>query len=129
MSEQLTPPQETALQAVLEGETYTNAALRARVARETVSRWANNDTPWSRERQRRSDALWTEYQNRQLVLLELAIGAHEWLLRNADYLGEHYDPRTHLRAVELAYQLSGMLPGRGPAVAVQINNAAESRDG
>lgn len=110
--ELLTGPQEIALRAVMEGENYKSAALRAKVTRETVSRWANGDTAWARERRRRTEALLHEYQNEMVMLLELALGAHNWLLHNANYLGEHYDPRTQLGAVALAYRITGIDPGR-----------------
>lgn len=133
-AEQLTGAQELALRAVMEGETYQGAALRAKVTRETVSRWANGDTPWARERQRRTDALWEEYQNRRLKLLDLALGAHEWLLHNADYLGEQYDAKAHLGAIALAYQIAGVIPSRSAplvnlTVAQQNNTATTSAGG
>ena len=120
VSEELTPQQEIALRAVLEGEPYANAALRAKVTRETVSRWAHHHPLWRSERQRRTEALEEEYRNQKLRLIPMALGALEWLLRGPDYIGEHYDPRVQLDAVRLALSINGFEAGRGPIV--QVNN-------
>lgn len=128
MAEQevLSGPQERALLAVMQGDDYTGAALAAGVSRETVSRWANGDTLWARERRRRTEALWREHQNQVVNLLPLALAAVEWLLRNGDYLGEHYNPRAQLDAAMVALRLNGIDVGRGVGLAVQINNTVAS---
>jgi hypothetical protein len=114
-------PQEVALRALAGGAHVMEAAQEADVRRETVSRWLAQEE-FRVELLRRREELWAQYRDRLTAMVPVALDALYVLCHGPDYYGpEHFDPRVRLDAVALVLRISGLLPQRGPALAVQVN--------
>lgn len=116
-----TGPQETALRSLAGGAHIMEAAAEAHVARETVSRWLQREE-FRAELLRRREELWAQYRDRLTEMVPMALGALDFLCRGPEYNGsEHYDPRVRLDAALAVLRISGLMPQRGPALALQVN--------
>jgi len=116
-----TGPQETALRSLAGGAHVMEAAVEAGVRRETVSRWLAQED-FRAELLRRREELWAQYRDRLTEMVPTALGALDFLCRGPEYNGsEHYDPRVRLDAALAVLRISGLLPQRGPALALQVN--------
>jgi len=101
MTAVLSAPQETALLALAEGATQGEAADRAGVTRETVSRWLRDDPEFAAALNAVRKAVWEASVDR---LRLLALKSTEVLAKLLD----SDDPRMRLAAAQTALRAAGL---------------------
>jgi len=75
--------QELALIALVDGQTVTEAASRARVTRQTVSLWLNQDAVFIALYNQRRAQLWAEHELKLASLMGTALDALQDILENS----------------------------------------------
>jgi transcriptional regulator with XRE-family HTH domain len=123
----LSAPQETALLALAEGATQGEAAERAGVTRETVSRWRRDDPEFTAALNGVRKDIWDASVDR---LRLLALKSTEVLAK----LLESDDPRMRLAAAQTALKAAGLEALAAPSaltdaedIALEQQKAAQQR--
>jgi hypothetical protein len=112
MSDQvISPQQETAMLALLSGQTQRRAAEIAGVREETVSRWLNDDEgAFVQIYAARRASVWAAYEANIAMLVPEALGAVQDLMRSETHHSEAaFNARVRLSAAETVLTMAGLL--------------------
>ncbi len=119
--ENLTTQQIRAIELLIAGANVSDVAKEIGIARQTVSKWANQDSHFQAELNTRRYEMWNGLTDRLRGLLPKALEVVENELQNSD------DARLRMQAALSILKLASVeMPPKGLTDAAEIENAKNS---